>query len=282
MPTGLERADRTQGFSVKAIIPAGGFGTRLRPFTLTTPKELLPVARKPMIQWAVEEALGAGIKEIGVVIRKGKEAIQEHFEALMASSDHLPETLKEELSLANIQIIFQKEPLGLGNAIYEAGGFIDGLPFVMIIPDQYVFSKVPGTRQLLDAANKDFRAVWSSLVVVSREEVGLFPGARRFELSNQSGNTWEVAGIREESGDTGMETLLGFGRTFFPAQVLDFFSDGFVNPATGEVDLLYSFKALIKAHRNYAVLLEGKAMDFGTWAGYEHFSSSLNVSLFGK
>ncbi len=267
---------------MKAIVPAGGVGTRLRPFTLTTPKELLPVARKPMIQVAVEEALASGIKEIGIVIRKGKEAIQRHFEALMASSDHLPGTLKRELSRADVHIIFQKEPLGLGNAIYEAGEFIDGSPFVMIIPDQFVFSKVSGTRQLLDAAKEDFRAVWSSLVVVSREELGLFPGAREFELSNRRGNTWEVAGIREESGHPDVETLLGFGRTFFPAQVLDFFSDSYLNPATGEVDLLFSFRALIKARRNCAVLLEGKAMDFGTWAGYEHFSSNLNVSLFGK
>lgn len=282
MLNGKETPDKMDGLCVKAIIPAGGVGTRLRPFTLTMPKELLPVARKPMIQLAVEEALAAGIREIGVVIRKGKEAIQRHFEALMVSCDYLPETLKGELSRADIQIIFQEKPLGLGNAIYEAGGFIDGSPFVMIIPDQFVFSKVPATRQLLDIANKDVQAVWSSLVVVSREELGLFPGSRRFELSNRIGNTWEVKGVQEESGYSDGETLLGFGRTFFPAQALGFFADSYLNPATGEVDLLFTFKALIEARRNYAVLLEGHAMDFGTWAGYEYFTAKLNVSSLGK
>jgi UTP--glucose-1-phosphate uridylyltransferase len=271
-----------EGLSVKAIVPAGGAGTRLRPFTLTTPKELLPVGRKPMIQVAVEEALASGIGEIGIVIRKGKEAIQRHVEALVASSDHLHRTFRREWSETNIHFIFQKEPLGLGSAIYQAGEFIDGSPFVMIIPDQFISSMVSGTRQLLDAAEEDLQAVWSSLVVVSREELELFPGARGFELSNRRGNMWEVTGIREDTGHADAETLLGFGRTYFPAQTLGFFSDKYLNPKTGEVDLLPSFKALINARRNCAVLLEGKAMDFGTWAGYEYFSSNLNTRQFGK
>ena len=86
------------------------------------------------------------------------------------------------------------------------------------------------------------------------------------------GNAWEVKGLSEETGYSDQETLLlGFGRTFFPPGVVDFFSERFLNPATGEVDLLLTFEALIKEYKNYAELLEGKAMDFGTWAGYEHF-----------
>jgi UTP--glucose-1-phosphate uridylyltransferase len=282
MPKGTERPGKMEGLSVKAIVPAGGVGTRLRPFTLTTPKELLPADRRPMIQLAVEEALAAGIREIGIVIRQGKEAIQSHFEVLVASSNPLWETLKEELSQAYLKFIFQKELLGLGNAIYEAGTFIDDSPFVMIIPDQFVHSRVPATKQLLHAASGDSQAVWSSLVAVPQEELELFPGARRLELTNQEGNTWEVKGIRETSENPNEETLVGFGRTFFPTGVIEFFSEKFLNPATGEVDLLLTFEALIKEYRNYAVLLEGKAMDFGTWAGYEHFSSNLNVSLSGK
>ena len=256
---------------VKAIIPAAGLGTRLQPSTLVVPKELLPVDRRPMIQLAVEEALASGIKEIGIVIRKGKEAIQSHFEALVASSNPLWETLKEELSHAKLHFIFQKQPLGLGNAIYEAGTFIDDSPFVMIIPDQFVHSRVPATRQLLSAAREDFQAVWSSLIAVPQEELELFPGARRLELTNRVANTWNVAAVREETGYANEGPFVGFGRTFFPAGVIDFFSDRFLNPATGEVDLLRTFEALMKEYKNYAVLLEGKAMDFGTWAGYEYF-----------
>lgn len=267
---------------VKAIIPAAGMGTRLQPATLVVPKELLPVGRKPMIQLAVEEALASGIKEIGIVIRKGKEAIQRHFEALMASSDPAYEAYRRDFSKAHLRFIFQKECLGLGNAIYESGSFIDDSPFIMIIPDQFIRSSVPATSQLLGAVYRDFEAVWSSLITIAQEDSELFPGARKFELTNRVGNTWSVTGIREDSGNADEQPLVGFGRTFFPAHVVDFFSNSYLNPASGEVDLLLSFRALMKAHRNYAVLLEGKAMDFGTWPGYEYFSSNLHVSLPGK
>lgn len=274
MPKGKKTVGRTEKVSVKAIIPSGGVGTRLLPLTLAVPKELFPANRKPMIQLAVEEALSAGIRDIGIVIRKGKEVIQNYFEALIRSSNPLWEGLKKELTHANLHFIFQGQPLGLGNAMYEAGTFIDESSFVMIIPDQFVCSKVPATRQLLDAASQDFQAVWSSLVTMSEEELELFPGARRFDLINRIGNTWEVEGIRDDSEDPNDKTLLGFGRTFFPPGVIDFFSERFLNPATGEVDLLLSFQALIKERQNYAVLLEGKPMDFGTWAGYEYFSKA--------
>jgi len=274
-----ETAFRREKVCVKAIIPAGGIGTRIQPFTLAVPKELLPASRKPMIQLAVEEALAAGIRDIGVVIRKDKEAIRNYFEALMVASNPLWEDLREELSHAKLHFIYQKQPLGLGNAIHEAGTFIDDSSFVMIIPDQFVRSKVPATRQLLDAARKDFQAVWNSLVTVCEEELGFFRGARRLELTNRIENTWEVKGVREDLEYPNEETLLGFGRTFFPAGLIEFFSDRFLNPATGEVDLFLSFEALIKEYRNYAVLLEGKAMDFGTWAGYEHFFRFLHGSV---
>ena len=260
---------------VKAVIPAAGFGSRLQPLTLAVPKELLPVNRKPMIHWAVEEALAAGIREICIVIRKGKKSISSYFKTLIGSSNPVWEGFIRELSLANLQFVFQKEPLGLGNAIYEAGSFIKDSPFCMIIPDQFLLSKVPATKQLLDASIKDFQGVWSSLATISRDELRFFPGARTFELTQWTENIWKVTGIRENSGHKGNETLLGFGRTLFPAGTLEVFSNRFLNPETGEVDLLPSFEFLIKQYQNYALILDGQAMDFGTWEGYEHFSQIL-------
>lgn len=208
---------------IKAIIPAAGFGTRLQPATLAVPKELLPVGRKPMIQLAVEEALVAGIRDIGIVIRKGKEAIKNHFDILMTSSNPSLQTLKRKLSQANLRFIFQKKPLGLGNAIYESGSFIGDSSFVMIIPDQFILSGVPATKQLLNSVSEDSQAVWSSMVVVQGKDLALFPGARKFKLTNRIGDRWEVEGIEERSGREEKETLLGFGRTFFPAGMIDFF-----------------------------------------------------------
>jgi UTP--glucose-1-phosphate uridylyltransferase len=279
MPKKEENAGGTRAPLVKAVIPAGGLGTRLEPLSFAVPKELLPVNRRPMIQLAVEEALSSGIRDIGIVIRRGKEAIRTYFESLMASSNPSCEALQRELSSARLRFVYQQRRLGLGNAIWEAGEFVSGSPFVMIIPDQFVLSSVPATRQLLGAARRDFQAVWNSLMSVSREEVELFPGARMFELAEGEKNTWKVRGFRKESERVDEEILLGFGRTLFPAGALEYFSDRYVNPASGEVDLLLSFEALFEKFPNYAVLLEGRAMDFGTWAGYERFFGSLGEPL---
>jgi len=270
-----EKTSIPENHSVKAVIPAGGLGTRFYPFSLAVPKELLPVNRKPLIHWAVEEALTAGVRDIGIVIRKGKEMIRDYFEALMGSSSPSGERVQHELHKGKLHFIRQEKPLGLGNAIYESGGFLNDSPFIMIIPDQLIFSKVPATTQLLHAASGDVQAIWSSVVAISREELHLFAGARRFELTSMRKNMWVVRGIRNDSEPSPEQGLIAFGRTFFPAGICEFFSDRFLNSATGEVDLLPSFEALIEEYKNYAVLLEGMAMDFGTWEGYEHFSRGL-------
>jgi UTP--glucose-1-phosphate uridylyltransferase len=227
-----------------------------------------------MVQLAVEEALSSNIKDIGIVIRRGKETIRDYINSLMTSSDPIWENLRQELSQTRVHYIFQEKPLGLGNAIYEAREYIDDSPFVMIIPDQFLDSRTSATKQLLNAAKKDFQAVWSSLTVVPPEEREFFSGTRSFLLTNRRGNTCEVKEILEQSRSQSGETLLGFGRTYFPQGVIEFFSDRFMNPVTREVDLLFTFKALMKEYRNHAVMLEGKSMDFGTWAGYEHFFSA--------
>jgi hypothetical protein len=148
----------------------------------------------------------------------------------------------------------------------------------MIIPDQFVCSVIPATRQLLNEAESEARAVWSSLVEVARNQLMFFPGARAFSLSNRSENTWKIKGFGDVSENSGEKLLLGFGRTFFPAGALDFFSDRYINPVSGEVDLLLTFEALFENFPNYAVLINGRPLDLGTWLGYEHFVPSMLIS----
>ncbi|MDY6971686.1 MAG: sugar phosphate nucleotidyltransferase [Thermodesulfobacteriota bacterium] len=259
---------------VKAVIPAAGYGSRLHPFTLAVPKELLPVRRKPMIQMAVEEAIASGIQDVGVIIRKGKEVIRDYFDVLKTESRPSNKDHNSAVSLARAKLhfFFQEKPIGPGDAIYKAKDFIGDSCFVMIIPDQFVISNSPATAQLLDAAKEDMNAVWSSLVTVPPEELRFFTGARMLKLTNRSGNTWEVAGLCKETGYSNDMNSLGFGRTYFPSGLVEFFSKDYINPVSGEVDLLPSFEALIRGHRNCAALLAGKALDCGSWDGYEYFS----------
>ena len=272
MPKKNRPPDKLDGDAVKAIIPAAGMGTRMRPLSLAVPKEMFPVNKKPMIQIAVEEAIFAGIMEIGIVIRKGKEIIKHYFERLMELNEFPMVKNSSVAEKVNLHFIFQKEPLGLGNAVYSAADFIRDSSFVMVIPDQFLISEVPAIVQLLNAAQRQLDAVWSSIVQVCRMEFKFFQGARAFLLTDRVGRVWKVAGFQNTIKDAGNLIDLGFGRTYFPAGGMDYFSEQYLNPASGEVDLLPTFKALLKSIPNYAVLLDGRPIDLGTWVGYEHFS----------
>jgi UTP--glucose-1-phosphate uridylyltransferase len=143
----------------KAIIPAAGLGTRFLPATKAQPKEMLPIVDKPTIQYIVEEAVASGIEDILIISGRGKRAIEDHFD----KSYELEETLAkkgkwkalEEIQrisdLANIHYIRQKEPKGLGHAIYCARRFIGDEPFAVMLGDDIVQSKeMPCIRQLMD------------------------------------------------------------------------------------------------------------------------------------
>lgn len=261
--------------TVKGIIPAAGYGKRLMPVTLATAKELMPVGRKPIIQHAIEEAIDSGLKELAVIIRKDKESIRDFIIKAQQSDSVSLKAFKQKLSTVKISYIYQKTPKGLGNAIYESRSFIQDAPFVMIIPDLIVSSSDPATLQLLKQAQIDSKAIWSSLVHVPLHELNYFSGAREMALEKIDENIWEVKKLKEQSGYSGDQNDMAFGRTYFPAGVIDYFDDRYFNPETGEVDLLFTFHALLKERKNYATRITGKAMDFGTWPAYEYFSGQL-------
>jgi UTP--glucose-1-phosphate uridylyltransferase len=146
----------------KAIIPAAGLGTRFLPATKAMPKEMLPIIDKPTIQFIVEEAVASGIEDIIVVTGKGKRAIEDHFDAAPELETHLSEKGKLELlrkaqepaKLIDIHYIRQKEPLGLGHAIWCARHFIKDEPFAVLLGDTIVDAETPCLKQLIDHYNR--------------------------------------------------------------------------------------------------------------------------------
>jgi UTP--glucose-1-phosphate uridylyltransferase len=279
----IESAGQAANFQdVIAVIPAAGLGTRMRPWTRILPKELLPFGRKPMIHHALEEAVVSGIRKIIVVIRKEKAIIRDYIEMLKNQEDEiLVGALSGPYSIA-IEFVLQAKPLGLGDAIYTCRDEIAGSPFTMIIPDQFLDSDVPASRQLLVDARQNGEAVWSSIVKVPDGLKRYFPGARAFKMTSHSKKNWRIHDIEDIPNHSDKNQLLGFGRTYFPKGVTDYFSSSFVNPRTGEVDLFLSFKALISDIPNYAVCLAGFPMDLGTWEGYEFFTSRRESKFFLK
>ncbi|MBS4179157.1 UTP--glucose-1-phosphate uridylyltransferase GalU [Lederbergia citrea] len=142
----------------KAIIPAAGLGTRFLPATKAMPKEMLPIVDKPTIQYIVEEAIESGIEDIIIVTGKGKRAIEDHFDHSFELEQNLLERGKFDLlnevqkssKLVDIHYIRQKEPKGLGHAIWCARKFIGDEPFAVLLGDDIVQAEKPCLKQMIE------------------------------------------------------------------------------------------------------------------------------------
>ncbi|HSB71882.1 MAG TPA: sugar phosphate nucleotidyltransferase [Candidatus Methylomirabilis sp.] len=149
-----------------AIIPAAGRGTRIRPLTLAVPKELLPAGDALVIERAVHEALEAGIRDICVILRRGKENIAEHLAARGAIAGY------------RLDDRWQPRPLGAGHALYCARDFATDSPF-LLLPDLFPLGPVHAGRRLLERYRFGGPTILSRLVRVPGAEAPFFPGARR-------------------------------------------------------------------------------------------------------
>lgn len=141
----------------KAIIPAAGLGTRFLPATKAMPKEMLPIVDRPTIEYIVEEAIQSGIEEIIIVTGKGKRAIEDHFDRNMELEHNLEHKGKMDLlekirQSSNVELYYirQKEPKGLGHAVWCARKFIGDEPFAVLLGDDIVKSEKPATKQLIE------------------------------------------------------------------------------------------------------------------------------------
>ena len=146
----------------KAVFPAAGLGTRFLPATKASPKEMLPLVDKPLIQYVVEEAVASGIESVIIVTGRGKTAIEDHFDVSFELETLLRERgrehdLKETRAvseLTRVSYVRQNEALGLGHAILQARDLVGDEPFAVMLSDDIIDSRVPALRQLLDVYEK--------------------------------------------------------------------------------------------------------------------------------
>ena len=164
----------------KAILPLGGLGTRFLPITKVIPKEMLPIIDKPLIQYAVEEALTAGIEEFIFVTGRGKSVIQDYFDHSFELEQELykkgkHEQLKILTSLikapGNISYIRQQQPLGLGHAIWCARHLIGDEPFAVLLVDDFINAPIPCLKQMTDAYES---GVMAAVMKVNLEQVNKY------------------------------------------------------------------------------------------------------------
>src|ERR1700682_2300205 len=147
----------------KAVFPVAGLGTRFLPVTKASPKEMLPVVDKPLIQYAVEEAAAAGITDMIFITGRNKRAIEDHFDKAYELETELAARNKSELLHAvqsavpaGISCIYLRQPeaLGLGHAVLCAEPVVGNEPFVVILADDLIDAEVPVTRQMVDVAGR--------------------------------------------------------------------------------------------------------------------------------
>jgi UTP--glucose-1-phosphate uridylyltransferase len=256
----------------KAIIPAAGLGTRFLPVTKAMPKEMLPIVDKPTIQYIVEEAVASGIEDIIIVTGKGKRAIEDHFDNAIELEQNLIEKEKYDLlervqyatNLADIHYIRQKEPKGLGHAVWSARHFIGNEPFAVLLGDDIVQSETPCLRQLMNQYNETFSSVIGVQHIPENEthRYGIIDPA------SQTGRRYQVNNFVEKpKPGTAPSNLAIMGRYILTPEIF-MFLDRQEKGAGGEIQLTDAIQKLNEIQRVFAYDFEGKRYDVGEKFGF--------------
>jgi UTP--glucose-1-phosphate uridylyltransferase len=255
----------------KAIIPAAGLGTRFLPATKAMPKEMLPIVDKPTIQYIVEEAIASGIEDIIIVTGKGKRAIEDHFDnayelehILMKQGKlDLLEKVKEP-SKVDIHYIRQKEPKGLGHAVWCARNFIGDEPFAVLLGDDIVQAETPCLKQLIDQYEQTFSSVIGVKQVPDNE-------THRYGIIDpleQHGRRYQVRQFVEKPAPgTAPSNLAIMGRYILTPEIFLFLEKQEAG-AGGEIQLTDAIQKLNEIQRVFAYEFEGKRYDVGEKIGF--------------
>jgi UTP--glucose-1-phosphate uridylyltransferase len=255
----------------KAIIPAAGLGTRFLPATKAMPKEMLPIVDKPTIQYIVEEAIASGIEDIIIVTGKGKRAIEDHFDnayelehILMKQGKlDLLEKVKEP-SKVDIHYIRQKEPKGLGHAVWCARNFIGDEPFAVLLGDDIVQAETPCLKQLID----QYEQTLSSVIGVQKVPDNETHRYGIIDPLEQHGRRYQVRQFVEKPAPgTAPSNLAIMGRYILTPEIFLFLEKQEAG-AGGEIQLTDAIQKLNEIQRVFAYEFEGKRYDVGEKIGF--------------
>jgi len=256
----------------KAIFPVAGFGTRFLPATKAQPKEMLPVVDKPVIQYLVEDAARAGIKDVIFVTGRGKRAIEDHFDFSFELDKTLVEKNKMDLvktvrriaELARFSYVRQSMPLGDGHAIACASHMVNDEPVLIVFGDTLYDAPLSPTQQVIDAYNK-YQAPIIGLAQVARSEVSKFGVA---DVESMENGVYKIKNFVEKPTiDEAPSDLVAVGIYIITPRVLEVLSS-MANGKSGEIRLADAFGLMLEAGENiYGLKLEGDWLDTGTKFG---------------
>ncbi|WP_261302570.1 UTP--glucose-1-phosphate uridylyltransferase GalU [Paenibacillus andongensis] len=255
----------------KAIIPAAGLGTRFLPATKAMPKEMLPIVDKPTIQYIVEEAVESGIEDIIIVTGKGKRAIEDHFDISFELEQNLLEKQKFDLltevqksSKVDIHYIRQKEPKGLGHAIWCARKFIGDEPFAVLLGDDIVRAEKPCLKQMMDQYESRYASV-IGVKHVSDEEVSRYGIVDGIEIEKRLYSINHL--VEKPKKEEAPSNLAIMGRYILTPRIFDILNNQQPG-AGGEIQLTDAIAELNHLESVYAYEFKGMRFDVGDKLGF--------------
>ncbi len=256
----------------KAVLPVAGFGTRFLPATKSSSKEMLPLVDKPLIHYAVKDAVDAGIEQIIFVTGRGKRAIEDYFDISFELEYHLKFQGKDELiedirkisDMADFVYMRQKEPKGLGHAILRAKDVVGDEPFAVILADDVIENEESGTKQLLDVFNRYHCSV-VGLEEVPPSDVSKYGIVSGKEIENRVFKLDNF--VEKPSPEEALSNMAIIGRYIFTSKIFDEIEK--VKPGKkGEIQLTDAILSLSKQEVVYGKIMDGKRFDCGSKDGF--------------
>lgn len=256
----------------KAIIPAAGLGTRFLPATKAQPKEMLPIVDKPTLQYIIEEAVDSGIEEILIITGRNKKSIEDHFDKSVELELELETKGKLDLlaevrkisDMVNIHYIRQKEPKGLGHAVYCAKSFIGDEPFAVLLGDDIVYAQKPCLKQMIEAY-EEYKTSILGVQEVPKEDVSKYGIV---EGKSIEGRVYKVKDLVEKpSIQTAPSNIAILGRYIINPAIFEILEH--TQPGKGgEIQLTDALKVLAQREAMYAYSFEGRRYDVGDKQGF--------------
>jgi UTP--glucose-1-phosphate uridylyltransferase len=256
-----------------AVFPVAGLGTRFLPATKTVPKEMLPIIDKPLIQYAVDEAVEAGCDTLVFITNRYKHAVADYFDKAYELEQKLERAGKsEQLDLIrnvlppNVRAVFvtQAEALGLGHAVLCAKSIVGNQPFAVLLPDDLIWNRGPGAlKQMADVAE----ATGASVIAVQdvpREQTGSYGIVATESFQNRQGRITAI--VEKPSPDVAPSTLAVVGRYVLSPRIFDLLES--TRPgAGGEIQLTDAIATLLSQDAVNAYRFQGTRFDCGTHIG---------------
>jgi len=256
----------------KAVFPAAGLGTRFLPATKASPKEMLPLVDKPLIQYVVEEAVASGIESVIIVTGRGKASIEDHFDVSFELEKLLQERGKQEelkamraiSEMARVSYVRQREALGLGHAVLQARDLVGDEPFAVMLSDDIIDSETPALRQLLDVYEK-YDSPVVAVFEVEGEAISRFGVIAGEEVEE---GVYKIKDMVEKPAQSEAPSNLAIiGRYILTPDIFDEIEK--TTPgAIGEIQITDAMRSLLKKRPFYAVRFKGTRYDAGDKLGF--------------